>query len=264
MGRVLVLAGAAAAAAFAVARPTGRELRAAADHFRCPMHADVESTVPAACPICGMALVIDRATRATTAPPVDTAPVARVERRVISEAVRAPAWVEPDGGVVAIVYRDDLVGMSPDHPAVVYPATMPSLGVEVVLTADPATEWDSSTARVQLRAAHTQAGEATIGIGAHGAVLRPGDQGLLVIAGRPRELPVVPAGAVLQAQDGPYVLALDPVSRRFARRPVRLGRTNHGVTAVLSGVHEGESVVAVGTFFVDAELARTSRPGVAP
>jgi len=261
MGRVVVLAGAAAAAALAVARPAGRDVRTAPDHYRCPMHAEVDSAAPAACPICGMALVRERATHGTAA--AADAPVARVARRIVSEAVRAPAWVEADGSVVAMVYRDDVVGISPDQPAVMYPASAPSLGVEVALTDQPATDWDRSTTavhfRVVARAARADGTVAAAGrLASPGgdpdpAVLRPGEQGLLVIAGRPRELLVVPAGAVLQAPESPYVLALDPVSRQLVPRPVQIGRTNHGVTAVLSGVLEGEPVVASGAFFIDVD-----------
>src|SRR4051812_4015094 len=42
-GRLVMFAGAAAAAAYAMARPAGREVRAEADRYRCPMHPDVDS-----------------------------------------------------------------------------------------------------------------------------------------------------------------------------------------------------------------------------
>lgn len=255
-----MFAGAAAAAAYAVARPTGREVRADADRYRCPMHPDVDSNAPATCPICGMALVLDVAVHGaaptTTAAP---APVVRIGRQTFSEAVRAPAWVDANGLVAAMVYRDDLVGLGPDVPAVLYPARAPSHGVDVALTADPPTDWDAATVHVHFRVAAApdprDPGD---------PALRPGDHGIVVIAARPHELQVVPASAVLQAADGPYVLALDPVHRRLVPRMIQTGRTHHGATAVLSGLSDGDSVVTTGAFLVDIEARGASGPAGAP
>ena len=273
-----MFAGAAAAAAYAVARPAGRELRADADRYRCPMHPDVDSSAPATCPICGMALVLDVAVHGavptTTAAP---APVVRVGRQSFSEAVRAPAWVDANGLVAAMVYRDDLVGLPPDVPAVVYPASAPSRGVDVALTADPPTDWDGATVHVHFRVVAAPDTPSTPGTrdtpetpetpethDTRAPALRPGDHGLVVIAARPHELQVVPASAVLQAADGPYVLALDPVHRRLVPRTIQTGRTHHGFTAVLSGLSDGDSVVTTGAFLVDIDARGASGPAGAP
>jgi len=263
-----MFAGAAAAAAFAVARPAGREVRADADRYRCPMHPDVDSSAPATCPICGMALVLDVAVHgaalATTTAP---APVVRVGRQSFSEAVRAPAWVDANGRVAAMVYRDDVVGLGPDVPAVLYPASAPSRGVDVALTADPPTDWDGATVHVHFRvvaAPDTPGPRDTPETDTRAPALRPGDHGLVVIAARPHELQVVPASAVLQAADGPYVLALDPVHRRLVPRTIQTGRTHHGFTAVLSGLSDGDSVVTTGAFLVDIDARGASGPAGAP
>jgi hypothetical protein len=250
-GRLVMFAGAAAAAAFALARPAhpGHEVQAVADRYRCPMHPDVDSDTPASCPICGMALVLDVGVHG--AAPTATAPVMRVARQAVSETVRAPAWLDAEGRVAALVYRDDLLGLAPEQPAILYPASSPSHGVDIVLTADPATDWDSSTARVQFRVVEP-------------AEPRPAEPGVVVIPAISRELNVIPAGAVLHAPDGAYVLALDASHRRFVRRAIRVGRTRHGVTAVLSGIAEGDAVVATGAFLVDVDASGTSRPGGAP
>jgi hypothetical protein len=252
-----MFAGAAAAAAYAMARPAGREVRAEADRYRCPMHPDVDSNAPATCPICGMALVLDVAVHGaaptTTAAP---APVVRVGRQVFSEAVRAPAWVDANGLVAAMVYRDDLAGLAPDVPAVLYPATAPSRGIAVALTAEPPTDWDGATVHVHFRVVAAPDPRAD--------ALRPGEHGLVVIAARPHELQVVPASAVLQAAEGPYVLALDPVHRRLVPRTIQTGRTHHGATAVLSGLADGDSVVTTGAFLIDVAARGASGPAGAP
>jgi multidrug efflux pump subunit AcrA (membrane-fusion protein) len=261
-----MFAGAAAAAAYAVARPAGREVRADADRYRCPMHPDVDSSAPATCPICGMALVLDVAVHGavptTTAAP---APVVRVGRQSFSEAVRAPAWVDANGRVAAMVYRDDLVGLGPDVPAVLYPASAPSRGVDLALTADPPTDWDGATVHVHFRVVAAPATPETRDTPQPpDTALRPGEHGLVVIAARPHELQVVPASAVLQAAEGPYVLALDPVHRRLVPRMIQTGRTHHGFTAVLSGLSDGDSVVATGAFLVDIDARGASGPAGAP
>jgi len=255
-----MFAAAAAAAAYAVARPTGREVRTETDRYRCPMHPDIDASAPATCPICGMALVLDVAVHgvAPTAPTTAPAPVVRVGRQIFSEAVRAPAWIDANGVIAALVYRDDLVGFAPEVPAVLYPASAPSRGIDVALTADPPTDWDGATAHVHFRVvAAPDPRDAD-------PALRPGQHGVVVIAARPRELQVVPASAVLPSAEGPYVLALDPVHRRLVPRMIQTGRTHHGATAVLSGLADGDSVVTTGAFLVDVDARGANRPAGAP
>jgi multidrug efflux pump subunit AcrA (membrane-fusion protein) len=91
------------------------------------------------------------------------------------------------------------------------------------------------------------------------------DAGWLQIEGKPREFLVVPATSVLYSGDGAYVLAAVPGGRSFARRPIQVGRNldsgivaelakeRIGAVVVLSGLREGERVVAGDAFFLDAE-----------
>jgi hypothetical protein len=251
-GRALVLGLAAASFAFALRSPD-RDRAVAAVRYRCPMHPDAASGLPGACPICGMALVRERAYG--SAPAVlddvpDRAHVARAVRRVFSEDVRAPAWVDDSGAVVAMLYRDDLVGLAPGQPARFFPATAPSVGADVALAAGAPGDWDDSTASARFAAS------------GDGAGLRPGDQGSLVIAARPRELVVVPTSAVVNAAAGPCVFVVDATTQRLARRAVRVGRPHQGVTVIAAGISDGEQVAVGNAFFLDAE--RRSAPEVAP
>jgi Cu(I)/Ag(I) efflux system membrane fusion protein len=103
----------------------------------------------------------------------------------------------------------------------------------------PPVDWDRATVRARFRVA---------GDGA-----RPGDQGSLVIPALPRDLVVVPSSAILTAPDENYVFVVDAASHRDVRRTVRIGQEHQGVTAVLSGLSDGDEVVVGDAFFVAAE-----------
>lgn len=242
---LLVLAAAAVVAAFSwVAAPEG----GVRVRYRCPMHGEVAAPAPGRCPICGMALVADDA--AAVAPAgedVEATRFGRVERGVVSQPVRVPAWVDA-GGVVAVLYRDDLIGLAAGDPAVFYPATDPSHGLAVARTAAPAEDRDSATVAAEF----VVVGDAAPG-GAEGRM-----EGWLVVPARPRELLVVPASAVLEAPDGPYVLVRG--SGGIARRSVQIGRTHQGAAAVVAGLSAGDEVVVTGAFVVDAELGLGRAP----
>jgi len=243
-GRVLLLAVAAAGSTFAFLRagpdragPTA----GAVDRYRCPMHPGVSAPVPGACPICGMALVHGAGAGPVAA--ADGPELARVERRVLSDEVRAPAWVDAGGVVVAMLQGDDVIGLVPGDAARFASAAAPSVDVALVLAAaPPAPPGPRDGARL---VRFLPAGG--------GAALRPGDEGLLVIAARPCELVVVPSSAILQRAEGSYVFAFDRVDHHFVRRAVRIGRAHRGVTAVVSGLDGGEQVAATDAFFLDAE-----------
>jgi hypothetical protein len=239
---LLALAAAAAVAAFVPDPPVPSG--AAPVCYRCPMHPAVVAPAPGGCPICGMVLVVDGAGAvARAADDIDAARLGRVERRVVSEPVRVPAWVDA-GGVVAVLYRDDVIGLAAGDPATFYPAASPSRGIGVRRTAAPVDDRDATMVAARFAVA---AGEAPVGA-----------EGWLVVRAPPRELVVVPASAVLDAPAGPYVLVR--ASGGTERRSVRLGRIHHGAIAVLAGLSAGDEIVVTGAFVVDAELGRGRAP----
>jgi hypothetical protein len=89
--------------------------------------------------------------------------------------------------------------------------------------------------------------------------------GSLRIEVRARTLLVVPTSAVLYSANGPYVLAAPKEGEAFTKRTVQVGRIldsgyvgalagkDEGAIVILSGLREGEKVIAGYTFFVDAE-----------
>jgi multidrug efflux pump subunit AcrA (membrane-fusion protein) len=83
--------------------------------------------------------------------------------------------------------------------------------------------------------------------------------GWVRLAARPRELLVVPTGAVLYSSHGPYLLVPAPDGRGFDRRPVVVGRLHRGLAVIVSGLTDQDTVVTANAFFVDAE--QRLRPG---
>ena len=65
----------------------------------------------------------------------------------------------------------------------------------------------------------------------------------------------VPASAVLQSPEGPYVLGWSGHGYTFEKRPIEIGETfsKQGFAVVLSGLRASERVVARATFFLDAD-----------
>jgi hypothetical protein len=170
--------------------------------------------------------------------------------------------------VTALLHKDDLVGLEAGERALYFGSGSPGVGLPVRLGAnDGGQAWDASTAQVRFVAERA----APLGASTGGA-------GWLQLEARPRQLLVVPANAVLQSAAGPYVLAAPAGGRTFTRRAIEIGRildSGHvaqaagdrfGGVVVLSGLREGERVVAGDTFFVDAERrlqeARGNRPEV--
>jgi multidrug efflux pump subunit AcrA (membrane-fusion protein) len=164
----------------------------------------------------------------------------RAERRISATEVTAPAWLEAEGLVAAVLYQDEAGGLHAGERALFFRAAAPAAGISVRATAEPTAARDESTSRVRFR----------IDPGAPRVL--PGEVGWVALASRPRERLVVPAGAVLYSSRGPHVLVEEP-DGTFRQRPVVIGRVDGGLAVVLSGLHEGEPIVAANAFFLDAE-----------
>jgi len=93
---------------------------------------------------------------------------------------------------------------------------------------------------------------------------------------RARKLLVVPTSAVLYWADSPYVLAQAAMGDRFEKRRVQVGRIldsgyeaeragrSEGATVILSGLREGEKVIAGYAFFNDVDRRlREAQVGIA-
>jgi Heavy metal binding domain len=241
---LVVLATAGALFAFFLSRPP---VASASLHpsYSCPMHRQVTASAPGRCPICGMALerlderhpAIAAAAEATVRLPgtVDV-----VRRRIISHQVRAPAWVEPDGTIRALVYGDDVATLAPSEQGLFHAAARGASSAVVHRADVPPTPWDTSTSELEFRVA------------AGTPALPPGTTGWLELPPRAVSTLVIPSSAVLQSADGPFVLVLAGRGS-FSRRPVRIGKTPNGLAMVLSGLREDERIVVKTAFFLDAE-----------
>jgi hypothetical protein len=159
--------------------------------------------------------------------------------------MRGPAWVEKDETISALFYRDQVAALLGDETGTFAPTQNPSVTMAVRKTSDPEVAWDRSTSRIRF------AMERPRDLSHR---LQPGQVGWLVLAPRAREVLGVPAAAVLQSPEGPYVLAWAG-GMNFEKRSIEIGETflKQGFAVVLSGLTPKDRVVSKATFFVDAD-----------
>jgi hypothetical protein len=259
----LLLAAAAAVGAAVVSGVRGRA--AAADsglRYLCPMHPEVKAAAPGQCPICRMAL--EPAGAGDGAAAADLTAVENVRKHKILDFVRlhsllpnlqdlrGPAWVESDGAISALFYNDQIEALAADEVGAFSLTEAPTIVSAVRRTADAAVRWDQSTSRLRFRS------------GGAATSLRPGQVGWLELPRRSRPVLGVPASAVLQSPEGPYVLAVIG-DGKFEKRAIEVGETflKQGFVVVLSGLRAHDRVVGRATFFLDADRRLGSRAGEA-
>jgi hypothetical protein len=238
---LLLVAVTAAVAGFRLSRP------APVASFACPMHAEVRSAAPGACPVCGMALEAAPALHAEHGPAapafaVTASDLVTVRSRVFSREVRGPARVEANGEIVVLLHADDLEPARTEEGGVFTAAdgTVAAAALEAV-DAPPATE-DDATSWVRFR---SRAGT---------PAPAPGTVGWVAWPARPRATLVLPDTAIIRDAEGPYVLvAADGHPLGVERRAVEVGKTFQALGVVVSGLAPGERVVADGAFSWDAE-----------
>jgi len=258
---LLLLAVVAVVAAFVLSRGHDRAASSFGGPYACPMHPEVTSRAPGECPVCRMALERVSASKREAGSAADTSPaaesvdysfpesanqpsyklIASAKRRAFSSVVRAPAWIESDGLVAAILYENQLTGLDSGERGRFFRAAAPAEGVDVHRTAEPPARWDSNTSRVQFR------------VDPGAPALEPGAVGWVQLAARSQELLAVPASAVLVSPQGPYVLVAAPDGRTFTRRSLEIGQVLAGFAIVVSGLREEERVVVGNVFFLNAE-----------
>jgi hypothetical protein len=161
-------------------------------------------------------------------------------RRVFTQELIFPAWMETDGRIAALVYKDDAAALSPGDAASFSTGRQPRAAITVHLAADGRLPWDGSTVVMRFIAA----GPAPV----------PGATGWVTLPETPRAALVVPSSAILNSPDGPFVLVTTADGGSPERRHVVIGKTLYAVTTVVSGLSAGDRVVVTGAFFIDAEL----------
>lgn len=98
---------------------------------------------------------------------------------------------------------------------------------------------------------------------ARGAALRPGDIGEVTVVRPPRDAIVVPRDAVIDTGTRRYVFVEHP-GGLFEPRAVEVGEPFGEQRAIVSGLEEGERVVARGAFVLDSESRLQSALAPAP
>ena len=230
------------------------------------MHGDVTSKVPGDCPICGMTLVRagtvvrdsalaedalgDGAIAAAqllasgvggVAPNLVGYYPSPLRLHVVRYETYAPAWLETDSALAVLVYRDQLAALEPDESVTFSPGADPRRKMDAHFAPGDPAPWDRSLVVVRFALEAPATGVAA------------GTVGWVRFPARPRRIEVVPAGAVLEAREGPYVLVVSPARGTATKRPIEIGRIVTGLGSVLSGLEPRELVVSVNAFFWDAE-----------
>jgi heavy metal-binding protein len=218
------------------------------------MHPDMTSDAPRDCSICGMALELVPLARSgpkgmAKAEPeheVQVSPIGRnsfkpVVQHVFSQAVEVPAWVDGERQIWALLYNDELDGLSAEgRLTVAFDASQAPL--EVVRAAVPVQPWDEATARVGFW------------IQSRDAVLPArGSVGKLLLPARRRGALVVPEAALLAQGDGPYVLVRNASADGLEQRHVTLGKVQYDMATVVGGLGPHEQVLVRNAFLLDAE-----------
>ena len=247
-----------AVAAAAIIGLQGHTAARAGIEYVCPMHPEVRAAEPGPCPICHMkleAVARGPARSAEAAGLVDTTAVENVRKHKIIEFarkrsllfdtrdLRAPASVDAGGFVTALYYDDQIAAIAEGEQGTFSTAGAPDVRFPVRRTGNAPARWDRSTSRVRFRLEQGR-----------GRRPAPGQAGWLEVPRKSREVLTVPASAVLQSPQGPYVLTpIGPYS--FAKRRIEIGETfsKQGFVVVLSGLGVHEPVVSRATFFLDAD-----------
>ena len=191
--------------------------------FVCPMHPRVRASLPGRCPVCDMALIpaeeedqISRGAEAAISP-VDLATVRAVR---FFQPPRAPAWIDADGSVVALLYRDEAEGLEPGAPATFLPALSPITARSIRLEDVPPRAWDETMVELRFRFDREPGS-------------RPAEVGRVALSQLPRPVLVVEENLVLAGDGGRYVLVPSRDGRSFERRRVELGRVVNGRAVIV-------------------------------
>jgi heavy metal-binding protein len=230
--------------------------------YVCPMHPEVQAAKLGQCPICGMALELNArgpgSMHDATPMMMDLTAVENVRRHKVLDFVRVKAlpselrelrgaaWVEPDRTIRAVFYRDQAQAISADDAATFTLTQTPETHFDVRLSAEPPLAWDRATSQLHFTLKFAP------GKGAPG--LSPGQVGWLELERKPRSVLAVPADAILESPQGPYVLR-SLGDFKFEKRSIEIAETfsKQGIAVVLSGLQAQDRVVGRAAFFLDAD-----------
>jgi RND family efflux transporter MFP subunit len=147
--------------------------------------------------------------------------------------------------IIADVYERDLRRVRVGDGATVTTTAYPDMSLKArVSYVDPQLNVDTRTAKVRVEVANPRQD------------LRLGMYTDVALAATPAAVLAVPASAIQSVGGHQVVYIPVPGEAAFIERDVRLGHAYGNAVEVLSGLAEGDAVVAKGSFFVRAEAER--------
>lgn len=123
-------------------------------------------------------------------------------------------------------------------------------GVSVSLVAVPDSSITGEVRHVsELLDDATRSVEVVIECANGGRLMKPGMYGAVTLRSQPRMVVAVPSQAVLQAEEGCYVL-VEAGAGRYVRRRVETAEGGGGETLITAGLSAGETIVGSGAFYL--------------
>jgi hypothetical protein len=174
--------------------------------------------------------------------------------RIYTERVRAAAWCDDPERLFAVVYEDEVAGLTTGDQGLFFRFKHPKSPIPVTLSGLEPRNWDHVTFSLVFLVDEST-GDDEIEQGR----LEVGEMGWVEMPNRVRKLLSIHEDALVMSGRERYVLLARP-DGNFLRRRVHVGTFDNGYATLLEGLSRRDSVVVGGAFFPD--VGRTEFPTI--